>query len=85
MMTTRTLTNSFDPTRIRAARHLVGLSPKAFAESIGKSDQTVRNWERGVTSPTIRDLEALCECYGFDLSYFVRGKKAAQKFSAVRS
>lgn len=73
MIQTRS-TKRFDPLRIRDARQMVGLSTRQFGASIGKTDQTVRNWENGTTSPTIRDLETLCEKYGFDLSYFITAK-----------
>jgi transcriptional regulator with XRE-family HTH domain len=35
------------PSRIRAARHVLGLSQEKLAERLGISDSTVRKWERG--------------------------------------
>ena len=67
----------FDPRRIRDARAMTGLTHDQFGRALKKTGRTVRNWEQGLTSPTIRDLEALCQHYGFDLSYFVNGQQVS--------
>lgn len=48
-----------------------GLTAEAFYGSIGKTARTGSNWEAGLTSPTMRDLEALCAKYDVDLASFL--------------
>lgn len=40
----------------------MGLTQKALADALGVSEQTVRNWERGKSTPTltIPQIKALC-------------------------
>ncbi|KDN84357.1 helix-turn-helix domain-containing protein [Kitasatospora cheerisanensis] len=45
--------------RLRYLRHQRGLTQERLAEAIGRDRQTVGQWERAVTPPTVDDLSAL--------------------------
>lgn len=47
-------------------RSEMGLTQKALADALGVSEQTVRNWERGKSTPTltIPQTKALCALLG---------------------
>ena len=66
----------FDPRRIREARIMLGKTHDEFGAAIKKTGRTIVNWEKGATSPTIRELEALCDHYGLDVSFFLNAKVA---------
>ena len=74
-MTTRK-TKRFSPQSINTARQMLGLNYEEFGQPIGKTGRTVRNWEEGVTSPTIRDLESICQHYNFSIEYFLTSQVA---------
>lgn len=54
---------------LTALRDLDGVSQRETAEAIGVSRETVRNWERGRTSPTTRNLAHLAEWFTCDWHY----------------
>ncbi len=56
--------------RIRSARG-EGLTQKRLAEAIGKSEDTVRNYESHATSPDIVTLKKIADVTGKDLGYFI--------------
>ena len=49
---------------IRAARVNAGLKQTDVASAMNVSRETVRNWEKGVTKPTIDKVEHLCNLLG---------------------
>lgn len=58
---------------LRSLRQQKGLSIKDVAEKVGVQRQTVYQWERGETLPTLGKLESLESVYGDDLIEAVRG------------
>jgi transcriptional regulator with XRE-family HTH domain len=63
----------FNPQRLRDLREMKGLTAEAFAKPLNITARTIANWEKGVTSPTMRELEALCAHYDIDLASFLIG------------
>ncbi len=51
---------------MRILRVMSNLSQKTFAEKIGRSQNTVSNWESGKISPDVDSVEKMCEI--FDIS-----------------
>jgi transcriptional regulator with XRE-family HTH domain len=49
---------------IKQWRGLRGLSQPALGEKIGKTANTILNWEKGYTSPTVDDMKALRQALG---------------------
>ena len=61
---------SLHPTiSLKAARVNVGLTQDEAAEKIGKTKQTIVNWENGVTEIKYKDLVALSQLYDMPLEY----------------
>jgi transcriptional regulator with XRE-family HTH domain len=58
---------------LRSLRQQKGLSIMEVAEKLGVQRQTVYQWERGETLPTLRKLVLLESVYGDDLIEAVRG------------
>jgi transcriptional regulator with XRE-family HTH domain len=58
---------------LRSLRQQKGLSIKDVAERLGVQRQTVYQWERGETLPTLGKLVLLESIYGDDLIEAVRG------------
>lgn len=58
---------------LRSLRQQKGLSIMEVAEKVGVQRQTVYQWERGETLPTLRKLVSLESVYGDDLIEAVRG------------
>lgn len=52
---------------IEAARVNARLKQKEAADKIGVTVQTLLNWEKGRTVPTIDNAIKMCEVYGVDL------------------
>jgi DNA-binding XRE family transcriptional regulator len=50
--------------RLKAFRRIAGLSQMTLALTIGVSEIQVRNWEKGRTQPTERELKMLAEALG---------------------
>ena len=48
---------------LRAARVNAGMTQEAAARAIGKSKDTIRNWESGKTKIPAEDFMALCSLY----------------------
>lgn len=55
--------------KLKAARVNRGLSQKEAGEAIGRSKQTIINWENGNTGIRFKDLSALSELYGIPVEY----------------
>jgi DNA-binding XRE family transcriptional regulator len=49
---------------MEAARVNARMTQKELAKRLGISTFTIRNWENGVTSPTIEKFNAFCETVG---------------------
>jgi transcriptional regulator with XRE-family HTH domain len=61
---------------LRVARR--GMNQNGVAEAIGlskKSGSTIGDWERGVSQPSLRQLEQLAALYGVPLDLFVNPPK----------
>ena len=48
---------------LKAARVNAGLSQKEVANALGISNKTIHCWENGITSPSAKHIDALCELY----------------------
>lgn len=59
----------FPKIKLKAARVNRGLSQKEAAEAIGRSKQTIINWENGKTGIRYKDLVALSELYEIPVEY----------------
>ena len=46
-----------------AARINAGLTQKEAAKKIGVSCETIKNWEKGKTSPKIKQMPVICDVY----------------------
>lgn len=57
--------------RIRHEREKKGDSLEAFAEKIAVARQTLSKWEKGLTSPSLDDLEHMCSEFDCDFGYLV--------------
>lgn len=60
--------------RLKEERERLGLSQPAFGEIAGAAKRTVIDWEKGVSSPTGFQLEALAAA-GTDVHYIVTGTR----------
>lgn len=49
---------------LRAARVNADLSQKEAAKKLGVSNNTLCNWEKGVSYPDAGQIDALCKLYG---------------------
>lgn len=54
---------------LEAARVNARLKQKEAADRIGVTQQTLLNWEKGRTVPTIEHAIKMCEVYGVDLDH----------------
>ena len=59
----------FPKIKLKAARVNRGLSQQEAAKAIGRSKQTIINWENGKTGIRYHDLAALAELYGIPVEY----------------
>jgi transcriptional regulator with XRE-family HTH domain len=62
--------------RLKEERTRLGLTQQAFAEFSLAKKRTIADWEKGVSSPTAVQLEALSKI-GFDVLYVVTGMRSA--------
>lgn len=53
---------------IKAAMSKQGLTVRAVAEAIGKSEQSVGTWLNGKYAPTVANLDALARTVGLELT-----------------
>lgn len=61
--------------RLREERDRIGMTQPVFAEAAGAKKRTLIDWEKGVSSPTANQLEALSEI-GVDVLYVLTGRRA---------
>jgi transcriptional regulator with XRE-family HTH domain len=61
--------------RLRAAREAADLDGKQFAETIGISRDTLRNYERNIFKPKPPVLAAWCLATGFDKEWILTGER----------
>jgi transcriptional regulator with XRE-family HTH domain len=61
--------------RLKEERTRLGLTQQAFAEFALAKKRTVADWEKGVSSPTAVQLEALSKV-GVDVQFIVTGVKS---------
>lgn len=67
--------------RIREERERLALNQESFAELAGAKRRTLVDWEKGVSSPTAIQLNALSQA-GVDIQYVVIGVRSAQALPA---
>lgn len=48
---------------LKALRVNAGMTQKEVAKALNKSNKTICNWEKGVTSPNAEDCYAICQLY----------------------
>ena len=53
---------------LKALRVNANLNQAIAAERLGITRRTLQNWECGITSPTVYQLNDLCKIYGCTLS-----------------
>jgi transcriptional regulator with XRE-family HTH domain len=53
---------------IKALRKSLGLNQTEFAQKIGRSKNTIINWEQGETSPTQKDIENINQKFGLKVN-----------------
>lgn len=61
--------------RLREERDRIGMTQPVFAEAAGAKKRTLIDWEKGVSSPTATQLEALA-AIGVDVLYVLTGRRA---------
>lgn len=49
---------------LKAARVNADLTQKDVSKALGISNKTLINWESGISSPSAKYIDALCELYG---------------------
>lgn len=49
---------------LAGARREAHYTQEAAAEKMGVTKQTIVNWEKGTTEPTIKQAEEMCALYG---------------------
>lgn len=52
---------------LKAARVNAGLTQKQVMDATGYARSTLISWEKGKTSPRIKDLDRLCKLYGIPM------------------
>lgn len=63
--------------RLREERERLALNQESFAELAGAKRRTLVDWEKGVSSPTAVQLQALSSS-GVDIQYVVVGVRSVQ-------
>jgi len=61
---------TFNYDRLKALRELKGLTCESFAEMIGVSAGSPKNWETGKTSPKAHDLTTIFNVFGVSPDWF---------------
>lgn len=52
---------------IKGARIEKHMTQEKAGEAIGVTKETISNWERGITAPTVPQLIKLCEVYDVEI------------------
>lgn len=68
--------------RIKEERAASGFSLEELGERIGRSRQTISLWEQGKSSPSVQDLENLCDVFDCDYGYLVGDYNCKKKETA---
>lgn len=55
--------------KLKAARINAEMTAREVAETIGKTEKTVLNWENGVTAIPGEQFKNLCKLYGIKTDY----------------
>ena len=58
--------------RLVEARDATGITQQDLAQSLGKSNSTISNWERGEQAPEPASLDELSKKFNIPLGYFLR-------------
>lgn len=58
--------------QLQKARKLLALSKKEVAEEISVNPQYIKDWEMGLSQPSLKELESLASIYGREIDYFLR-------------
>jgi transcriptional regulator with XRE-family HTH domain len=56
---------------IRHLRRIRGLSQAELAKNFGKKQNTIGNWENGISEPSIKELVTLAQVFMVDMSILV--------------
>ena len=56
--------------KLQSIRKIEGLSQDELALKIGVSQKTISSWETDRTSPSISDLDKLCNLFGVGMNFF---------------
>jgi len=64
-------TSRFSAERLKLIRDSKGMGFEEFGRAIGRAGRSIRNWEEGKTSPTMRDLETIARVFEVDLGFFI--------------
>ena len=64
---------------LKAARVNVNMTQDDAAKALGKTKQTIVNWETGMTEIKYRDLCALSELYSMPIEYLELPPKRTKK------
>lgn len=67
--------------RIKEERMRLGFTQPVLAEQAGAKKRTLIDWEKGVSSPTALQLQAMADV-GLDVQYVVTGKRSAVALDA---
>ena len=51
---------------VPVARKIAGLTQTELGQKVGVSGDTVSNWERGITEPTVTQAQAIADAVGLD-------------------
>lgn len=75
--------NSFDKDAFREfilrLRKTENLSQEKMAEMLGVNEKTVRNWEKGVTIPTMDDVVSIANLFNISLEEIFSGELNSEK------
>lgn len=63
---------------LAAARVNKGIKQGEAAKLIGVMPQTLRNWEKGKTSPNLAQLKKVCELYGITPDHIFFNQQISQ-------
>lgn len=66
---------------LKAARVNVGMTQEEAAKRIGVTANTISRWELGISAPTFRYMQPICEAYGLksydDIIFFPKNNAKA--------
>ncbi|MBQ6719766.1 MAG: helix-turn-helix transcriptional regulator [Oscillospiraceae bacterium] len=62
--------------RIRNARKAAGLTQRQLADSLGVSNTSISNWEKGLSRPDADMIQKLCHLLGQEPNYFYGNENA---------